>query len=142
VVPFWRECEVSGGQPRLRGNRIGQVAPIVFAAWAIYWTLQFRSWTTRAELIALYAGLGGMGLMFYRWRWHADRLAKVLCLAAFGTWGLACVIWPIGGADAGNPGSPGFDVAAAALLTGFAGAIAVLIRLYIHRERDSTARPE
>jgi hypothetical protein len=128
-------------RPLLRGNRVGLVTAILFSAWIIYWIVQFRNWTTRAEIIAFIAGGGGIALMFYRWRRHGDRLAKVLCLAAFGTWGLACVIWPVGGADAGKPGSPGFDVAAAALLAGFVGAIVVLLRLYAHRDRDSTARP-
>jgi hypothetical protein len=126
----------------LSGNRVGQVAAILFPVWIIYWIVQFRNWTTRAEIVAFFAGWGGMMLMFYRWRRHGDRLAKVLCLAAFGTWGLACIVWPVGGADAGKPGSPGFDVAAAALLAGFVGAIVVLIRLYTHRDRDSSAQPQ
>jgi peptidoglycan/LPS O-acetylase OafA/YrhL len=90
--------------------------------------VQFKDWTTRAEIIAFFAGGGGMALMFYRWRMRGDRLAKVLCLAAFGTWALACFIWPVGGAHAGEPGSPGFDAAAIALLAGFVGGIIVLIR--------------
>ncbi|HEX6521552.1 MAG TPA: hypothetical protein VF070_16355 [Streptosporangiaceae bacterium] len=124
----------------LRGNRAGQIIYAIFGVWYIYWITQFPSWTTRAEIIAFFAGAGGMMVMFYRWRRHGDRLAKVLCLTAFGTWMLACVIWGTGGTDAGKPGSPGFDAAAVALLAGFAGAIVVLIRLYAHRDRRSTAQ--
>jgi hypothetical protein len=83
-----------------------------------------------------------MMLMFYQWRRHGDGLAKVLCLSAFGTWGLAVLTWGAGGADAGKPGSLGFDVAAAALLTGFAGAIVVLIRHYTHQNRDNNVQPQ
>jgi peptidoglycan/LPS O-acetylase OafA/YrhL len=126
----------------LRGNRVGSIMAILFAVWIIYWIVQFRNWTTRAEIIAFFAGGGGMMVMFYRWRRHGDRLAKVLCLAAFGTWCLAVITWGVGGADAGKPGSLGFDVAAAALLTGFVGAIVVLVRLYTHRDWDTNAQPQ
>jgi hypothetical protein len=116
---------------------------ILFTAWIIYWTLtQFRNWTFRAEIVAFYAGGGGMALMFYRWRRHGDGLAKVLCLSAFGTWVLAVFTGAAGGADAGKPGSLGFDVAAAALLMGFVGAIVVLIRLYTHRNRDTDSQAD
>jgi len=112
----------------LGGNRVGLVAAVLSAIWIIYGIVQFKDWTLRVEIIAFFAGSGGVVLMFYRWRNHGDRLAKVLCLAAFGTWALACIIWPVGGAHAGEPGSPGFDAAAVALLTGFVGGIIVLVR--------------
>jgi hypothetical protein len=133
---FWPNARFQVVRLLLRGNRSGLAGlamGILIAAWIIYWTLtQFRSWTFRAELFALYAGGGGMALMLSQWRRHGDRLAKVLCLSAFGTWVLAVLTWGVGGANAGKPGSLGFDVATAALLMGFVGAIVVLIRLYTH----------
>jgi hypothetical protein len=143
---FWPNARFQVVRPLLRGNRIGPAKlamGILFAAWIIYWSLtQFRSWTFRAELFAFYAGGGGMALMLSRWQRHGDRLAKVLCFSAFGTWVLAVLTWGAGGADAGKPGSPGFDVAAAALLTGFVGAIVVLIRLYTHQNRDTGSQAD
>jgi hypothetical protein len=131
---------------RLGANRVGRATAflsiiwsIFFTGWVIYWIVQLRNWTTRAEIIAFFAGSGGMVLMFHRWRRHGDRLAKALCLASFGTWGLAVITWGVGGANAGKPWSLGFDVAAAALLIGFVGGISVLIRLYAHEDRDSNA---
>jgi peptidoglycan/LPS O-acetylase OafA/YrhL len=106
----------------------------------IFWiATQVRGWTIRGEFIAFYAGAGGMALMFRRWRRHGDRLAAVLCLAAFGIWMIAVIVSSFTGTD---PGKPGFYVAATALLIGFVGAIVVLTRVYAHRSRDNTARPE
>jgi hypothetical protein len=130
-------------RPPLRGNRVRLAMGILFTCWSIYWILtQFRNWTVRAEFFAFYAGAGGGMLMFYRWRRHGDTLAKVLCLSAFGMWALGVVTWGVGGADAGKPGSMGFDIAAAALLTGFVGAIVVLIRIYIQQNRNSNVQPQ
>lgn len=133
-------------RPLLRGNRIrpaNLAMGILFTAWIIYFTLtKFGSWTFRAELFAFYAGGGGMALMCSRWQRHGDRLAKVLCLSAFGTWVLAVLAWGVGGAAPGKPGSPGFDVAATALLTGFVGAIVVLIRHYTQRNRDTESQAD
>jgi peptidoglycan/LPS O-acetylase OafA/YrhL len=125
----------------LRRDRVGLVTAILSTSCLIiFWiATQFRDWTIRGEFIAFYAGAGGMALMFHRWRRHGDRLARVLCLIAFGIWMIAVIVSSFTGA---NPGKPGFYVAATALLIGFVGAIVVLIRLYAHRPRDSTARPE
>jgi len=131
-------------RPPLRPSRVGLVnlaLGILFIAWLSYWLLtQFRDWTFRAEVLAFYAGGGGMALMFYRWRRRGDQLAKVLCLSAFGTWVLAVFTWGVGAPHAGRPGPLGLGLAAAALLTGFTGAIVVVIRT--HRSRDSTAPPQ
>jgi peptidoglycan/LPS O-acetylase OafA/YrhL len=125
----------------LRRGRAGRItASFAASGLVIFWiAAQFRDWTTRGEVIAFYAGAGGMALMFHRWRRHGDRLAAVLCLAAFGTWVIACIVASVTGV---GPGAPWLYVAATALLIGFIGAIVVLIRLCAHRSRDSTAGPE
>jgi peptidoglycan/LPS O-acetylase OafA/YrhL len=123
-----------------RRDRVGLVMGILFASGVIIFGItQFRDWATRGEVVAFYAGAGGMALMFYRWRRHGDRLAAVLCIAAFGMWAIAVIVSSSTGVD---PGKPGFYVAATALLIGFVGAIVVLIRLYVHWSRNSAGRPE
>lgn len=127
---------LSGGR-----DRVSQTVAILSAAsYGVYHLVQLGNWTERAYAIAFYAGFSGTALMFFRWRLHRDRLAKVLCLVAFGTWMLSLMVGPHGG-PANNPWRPSFDVAAAALLIGFGGGIVTLIRLYTHRDRGTNTPP-
>jgi hypothetical protein len=65
-----------------------------------------------------------------------DRLAQVLCLVAFGTWGLSVVVGSVVPAkDAFTADDPGSWMAGTALLIGFLGAIVVL-RVAAIRRRD------
>ncbi|TDB79137.1 hypothetical protein E1264_35920 [Actinomadura sp. KC216] len=83
--------------------------------------------------IAFFLGAGGMMLMFYRWRWLGDGLAKVLCLTAFGTWALAVMVGSVG--DGFAPSHPSFWIAGVALLIGLVGGVLALVRVYLERKK-------
>ncbi|WP_344887964.1 hypothetical protein [Actinomadura meridiana] len=79
--------------------------------------------------IAFFLGAGGMMVMFYRWRWQGDSLAKVLCLTTFGTWALAVMVGSVG--EGFTRSHPSFWIAGLALLIGIAGEVLTLARIYL-----------
>jgi peptidoglycan/LPS O-acetylase OafA/YrhL len=108
-------------------KRLGQY--IFGLAWATFAVgssilLVGKDTTGRVEVVAFYAGVGGMLLMFFRWQKKQDRLAQILVLAAFAVWVVAI---PVGSAS----WKSGTWIAGGALLIGFLGAVVVLIRAYL-----------
>lgn len=79
-------------------------------------------------ILAFFMGAGGMGIMFFRWRLHGDRVAGVLCFVAFGAWGLS-VVMGIMASESHLSAEPASWIAGAALLIGFVGGLVTLLRM-------------
>jgi len=72
-----------------------------------------------------FAGSCGMMILFRRWRQQGDRLAKILCVTAFGLW---CLVTAVGTVT--NDQAQGVEnaIAGASLSIGFVGAIVTTVR--------------
>jgi peptidoglycan/LPS O-acetylase OafA/YrhL len=134
-----RPCEVgmSGKRPT--------APPIALIGVLIAGALAQVIWSTRGSLsealpgIVFFLGAGGMMVMFARWRTQADSFAKVACLIAFGTWALAVAVGSVG--EGFTRSHPSYWIAGLALLIGFVGGLATLIRVYRERSQAGESAP-
>ncbi|MBW8485800.1 hypothetical protein [Actinomadura parmotrematis] len=93
---------------------------------------------TGLAVAAFVAGIAGTQFLFFRWRDRGDVLAGGLCAAAFVTWALAALAGFFQD-DVLAADRPALWIAVLALLVGFAGALAVALRVLLLRRRHARA---
>lgn len=95
--------------------------------------------TIAIEAAFFFLGISGVLILFIQWRRKRDRLAQVLCLAAFGTWVLSVITASALGGEA-LLWEPATVLAAIALGFGLVGACMTLTRTHLHHGNGSVTR--